>query len=410
MSHFRVRYATYNGRFEACTMLETVEFSHEPATEFPQNNGRLEKLLNHGKLPQNEDSFFLDIWTPETKETKPVLFWIHGGAFVAGSSGDKQNDAEELAKNAEIVVVSVSYRIGILGTTYLPKNGQLNCGFHDIITALEWTNKFISEFNGDRNNITIGGQSSGAWYAMAIHTSSKLQHLFKQTMLFSWPGTMKALPHKTAQEISERINKKSQNIESQQIRTILQIQKEIGHQNKKNYKFDVPLLPCIETDFISDDFFRDIANNNKRIFMQYTANECGAYIYRYPIGKHFPSWLLSFFLKQYSPEHPYKSLKNSRKETKDTYQSAVDITTKKLFHEPTQKIAQILGERCTINQFSYPTKNKRIQCCHCFDIPFIFGCFEYWKNSKIYEDCDFEQMKIESLNLQQIIKKFIHQS
>ena len=165
MAHFRVRYATYNGRFRACSMTESIVYEDGQATSFPQNLGSLEAMLHHGKLPQAEDSFFVDIWTPESEGLKPVLFWIHGGAFVSGASGDIHNNAENLSKNADIVVVNVSYRLGFLGTAYFEDIPQKNCGFHDIVTALEWTNAHIQNFRGNPENITIGGQSSGAWYA-----------------------------------------------------------------------------------------------------------------------------------------------------------------------------------------------------------------------------------------------------
>ncbi len=408
MAHFRIRYATYNGRFKACTMLDTIEYVNDSATAFPQNTGRLEKLLSHDTPPQNEDSFFLDIWTPQSGDKKPVLFWIHGGAFVAGASSDKQNDATHLANNANIIVVSVSYRLGFLGTAYFDGISQQNCGFHDIITALEWTNKHISQFNGDANNITIGGQSSGAWYAMAIHTSQKLQHLFQKTMLFSWPGTMKAISKQTSQSISNSFLAHINSIEDEPIETILEMQKAIGKENKKKYNFDVPLLPSSENEYISNNVFRDIEKIDKRLFIQYTENECGAYVYHYPIGPKTPPLIVAPFLKRYCPEQAYKNLKKDRRNTKDTYKSVVNITSEILFREPAKQIAHITGKRCILHEFSYPAGNQRTGCCHCFDIPFILGCIENWQTSKIFEGCDFEKMKQVSLQLQNTIRLFLY--
>lgn len=410
MSHFRIRYATYNGRFQPCSMVDGVEYAQNELLAFPQNAGSLEKLLNHNTPQQVEDCFFLDIWTPDTSKNRPILFWIHGGAFVAGASADNQNDATNLSKNNDIIVVSVSYRLGFLGTAYFDNIPQQNCGFHDIITALQWTNKYIHEFGGNNKDITIGGQSSGAWYAMAIHTSSRLQHLFSQTMLFSWPGTMKAVSTDVSKEISERFFKsvgKSSNYNSISIEKILASQLQIGKENKKKYQFNVPLLPSIEPEYIAADFFKELPKTNKRLFLQYTKDECGAYIYKYPIYKHFPSsFIVSFFLKRYCSNEPLKTLRKERKNTKDLYLATRNITSYNVFHQPAQEIAK-LSPLVSINEFSFKTQS-RTGCCHCFDLPFIFDNFIYWQNSPIFENCDKELVHNKINELQQIIKNFIY--
>lgn len=407
MTHYCVRYAKNKGRFQACEMLDSVEYVTTSPTAFPQNIGSLERIIKHDNLPQNEDSFFLDIWAPDTDGTKPVLFWIHGGSFVAGASGDNQNDAANLSLQADCVVVSVTYRIGLLGTCYFPDIPQQNCGFHDIITALEWTNSHISKFNGDASDITVAGQSSGAWYAMAIHTAPKLQHLFRRTMLFSWPGTMKAISKEIATKISEKFFRAVPNYETAPCEQILEAQKIIGKQNKKKYKFNVPLMPSIEDGYISDDFYRDCEKINKKIYLQYTTDECGIYIRNLPIHKNLPPLIVAPFLKRYCHEQPYKLLRKNRKSTHDTYLSVLRLTSDVLFRFPAQKIADIAKGNAELHEFSFSTPNQRIGCCHCFDLPFIFGCFDNWKHSKIFDGCDMKAMKKESILLQNRIKSFI---
>lgn len=408
MAHYCIRYAKNEGRFQACTMLETIEYVQTAPTAFPQNRGRLERIIKHDNLPQSEDSFFLDIWTPETQGKKPILFWIHGGSFVAGASGDKQNDATMLSKIADVVVVSVTYRLGLLGTSYFPDIPQKNCGFHDIVTALKWTHEHIAQFNGDTSNITIGGQSSGAWYAMAIHTASHLQNLFHKTMLFSWPGTMKAITESVATQIARKFKALVPNILSADISHILDAQHIIGKQNKRKYKFNVPLMPVIEDGYISDDFYRDCKNINKPIYLQYTDAECGIYIHNYPIKQHTPLAILVPFIKQYCPENTFKQLRTYRKMTHDSYNAVLQLTSDNLFTNPAKEIADISAPHSTINLFSFPSHDKRIQCCHCFDLPFIFGCFENWSQSIFLKDCDLSAMKKTSLQLQQSIRNFIY--
>ena len=74
MAHFRVRYATNNGRFQPCTITNDIVLSDIHPTAFPQNRGRSHNMLQHDRLPVDEDAFFVDIWTPNTDGIKPVLF------------------------------------------------------------------------------------------------------------------------------------------------------------------------------------------------------------------------------------------------------------------------------------------------------------------------------------------------
>ena len=413
MAHYCIRYARNNGRFLPCSMINGIEPCEQP-TSFPQNRGSLDKLLKHGIIAQSEDSFILNIWTPDTEGKKPVLFWIHGGAFSDGSSNDKQNDATVLASQADCVVVSVSYRLGLLGTAYFDEIPQQNCGMHDIITALEWTNTYIEKYNGDNINITIGGQSSGAWYAMALFTSSRLQHLFQKALFLSWPGTMKAQTDVVEREIYSRflmeIKKLQGNpddIANVPIDTFLKAQRVVGRKNKTKYKFNVPFLPMIEPDYVSDNLYEAIKHTTKKVWLQFTKNECGAYVYRLPISKHFPLHVLSKFILQYCPENAYAKLKANKKRTHNAYQATIDVTSDELFKNPSKTLAESLQERAELHEFDFPAVNPKTQCCHCFDIPFVFGCFDAWKESKILIGNDFETMKKESLKLQAKIKRFM---
>ncbi|MCQ2608637.1 MAG: carboxylesterase family protein [Bacteroidales bacterium] len=413
MAHFRIRYATYNGVFQPCTIKNDISDIHCHKCEFPQTQGSLEKLLLHGKNEANEDSFFLDIWTPDTEGEKPVLFWIHGGAFTNGSSCDPQNDAENLSRNADIIVVSPSYRLGILGTAYYQGIPQQNCGFHDIITALEWTNNNIEKFSGNPHNITIGGQSSGAWYAMAIHTAPRLQHLFKKTILFSWPGSMKAIEPTVAEKIynsfileAEKIGKTTYKTCAEiPIDILLYAQKKIGHRNKKKYNFFVPFIPTIEESYISNNFYEACTTSSKKLHLQFTKDECAAYTYKYPIRNGIPAFILKFFLKKYDPTISRAKIKNSLKHTKDVYQTVVEITSDAVFKNPARQIAKTTN--ATISEFAFPTPKNKTLCCHCFDIVFIFGCFDAWSQSAIFQGCDKQEMKKKSAELQTEIMNFI---
>ena len=118
--------------------------------------------------PTSEDCLFLNVWTadPDARAKKPVMVYIHGGAYSNGSVTDPLNDGQALAARGDVVVVTVNHRLNALGYLYLarldprfPDSG--NAGQLDLIVALQWVQRNIASFGGDPANITVFGQSGG---------------------------------------------------------------------------------------------------------------------------------------------------------------------------------------------------------------------------------------------------------
>ncbi|HVH85442.1 MAG TPA: carboxylesterase family protein, partial [Terriglobales bacterium] len=116
----------------------------------------------------SEDCLTLNIWT-QAADTKvrPVMVFIHGGALVGGSARNTWYDGTTLAKRGDVVVVTIQYRLGVLGFLELAKFGGKdfaksgNAGYLDQVAALEWVQRNISSFGGDPKNVTIFGESAG---------------------------------------------------------------------------------------------------------------------------------------------------------------------------------------------------------------------------------------------------------
>ncbi|HMX28331.1 MAG TPA: carboxylesterase family protein, partial [Blastocatellia bacterium] len=116
-----------------------------------------------------EDCLLVNVWTPGVNDNKkrPVMVWIHGGGFTAGSGQElKSYDGENLSKRGDVVVVSLNHRLGVLGFLNLAEFGERyaksgNVGQLDLVAALEWVRDNIGNFGGDAGNVTIFGQSGG---------------------------------------------------------------------------------------------------------------------------------------------------------------------------------------------------------------------------------------------------------
>jgi para-nitrobenzyl esterase len=127
----------------------------------------------------SEDCLYINVWTPAAKggEKLPVMFWIHGGGFQAGSASEPRQDGEQLARKG-VVVVSANHRLGVFGflahaelTRESGRNASGNYGLLDQIAALQWVRNNIGAFGGDPGNVTIFGESAGSFAVSALVAS-----------------------------------------------------------------------------------------------------------------------------------------------------------------------------------------------------------------------------------------------
>jgi para-nitrobenzyl esterase len=138
----------------------------------------------------SEDCLYLNVWTPAGAEREhlPVMVWIYGGGFVAGSASEPRQDGENLARK-DVVVVSFNYRLGVFGffaNAELAKesghNASGNYGLLDQVAALEWVHRNIAAFGGDPGQVTIFGESAGSFSVSALMASPLAQGLFERAM------------------------------------------------------------------------------------------------------------------------------------------------------------------------------------------------------------------------------------
>ncbi|MFF4778655.1 carboxylesterase/lipase family protein [Microtetraspora fusca] len=161
-----------------------------PGDIAPQSPSRLEGVMGAAApLPQSEDCLRLTVTTPDPRPSaaRPVLVWMHGGAYLTGSGEWNLYDAERLSAEGDIVVVSVAYRLGALGYLCVPGLSDGNLGLLDQIAALGWVHDSIAAFGGDPGRVTVAGQSAGAHSAAAMLGIDDASRLFGRAVLQSAP-------------------------------------------------------------------------------------------------------------------------------------------------------------------------------------------------------------------------------
>ncbi len=131
----------------------------------------------------SEDCLYLNVFTPRAGGVgaKPVLFWVHGGGFTAGSASQDLYDGGPLVTRGDVVVVTINYRLGAFG--YLSLDGvDSNIGQRDQIAALEWVSDNIESFGGDPENVTIFGESAGGMAVTALLAMPAARGLFRRAI------------------------------------------------------------------------------------------------------------------------------------------------------------------------------------------------------------------------------------
>jgi para-nitrobenzyl esterase len=141
---------------------------------------------------QGEDCLRINVWTPSANGNKrPVMVWLHGGGFSAGSGQElKSYDGENLARRGNVVVVSLNHRLNVLGHLNLVQYGDryassANLGMLDIVAALEWVRDYIEGFGGDPSAVTVFGQSGGGGKVGALMGMPAASGLFHRAIVES---------------------------------------------------------------------------------------------------------------------------------------------------------------------------------------------------------------------------------
>lgn len=283
-----------------------------------------------------------------------------GGGAIPWYSG------EALAREMGIVVVSVSYRLGVLGNLYLPEIADTNLSVHDVNRALIWVHDNIRYFGGDPDNITIAGQSAGAWYAVVMMGNPALNGLYRRAELFSFNGGTAPYLKAEAAEMAAKLLGKLETGDpgelcSRPVQDILAAQKIAVNRPER---LNIPFLPVIDECTIFPDYIRQAALNAD------------------------PS--VEIFCGTVSHEStPFVAFREG--ETEEQYLARVRQNTEIAFVNDTELLLRYLGNAghdVYRYEFAYESEMPHVHACHCFDIPFLFRNFDKWAGAPFLENRD----------------------
>ena len=390
-----VPYASDRGRFRISGKAPEWTGVYDATSSgpvFPQAKGRLSYVMGNTEEEnyQSESAFSVNIWTPGTNGNakRPVLFWMHGGAFMTGGGAIPWYSGEKLAAECGIVVVNVSYRLGVLGNLYLPEIADTNLSVNDVNQALIWVHENISYFGGDPENITIAGQSAGAWYAVCMMGNPKLNGLYRRAGLFSFNGGTAPYTEQEASKMTATLLDKlnladpaqQANLLNLPAEEILAAQKLAVNQPER---LNIPFLPVIDGETIYEDYISQAAQQadpSIDIFCGTVAHESTPFVAR----------------KENEAEDEY--LQRVKENTDIAFENDTDLLLEKMLEK---------GHLVYRYRFSFESAMPHIHACHCFDIPFLLRNFDRWEGAPFLQGIDMEAAKAVSDQYSRAFVKFM---
>ena len=217
--------------------------------------------------PQGEDCLSLNIWASSDTEPgarKPVMVWLHGGAYVLGSSGQALYDGRRLAGSGDVVIVTLNYRLGALGFLDLSsfntprRRFDSNIGLRDVLAALHWVRDNVAAFGGDPQRVTLFGESAGAGIVTTLLATPSANGLFANAIAQSSPATSvydRGRGRRVAEHILDKLGidpSDADRLDRAPIAAILAASKEVFDEVPVRNPGTLAFVPIVDGDLLTD--------------------------------------------------------------------------------------------------------------------------------------------------------------
>ncbi|WP_158885160.1 carboxylesterase/lipase family protein [Amycolatopsis anabasis] len=338
-----------------------------PGPIAPQPVSRLERVTGPQQpMAQAEDCLTVNVWTPDpVSGPRPVLVFVHGGGFLTGSGGLEWYHGAELARRGGLTVVTINYRLGVLGFGYFAgltdDLGEGNLGLLDVREALRWVRANIAAFGGDQADITVAGQSGGALSILALLSGSSGRGLFRRAVLQSIPGGMRPWRPERATEIATHFLRvlgvppgRAGLLRTLPTADLLAAQEKVAREVRGGPRdFAPPFQLVADGELVAEDPVGAVgarAADGVRILLGFTRDEAAAFL---PGAE------------------------------------GVAELTDDMVRRPTLRLAEALAEHgnpAWLYQFDWSPAGSPFGACHCIELPFVFGNPHAWRNAPMLGD------------------------
>lgn len=375
-TYYHIRYARAE-RFEEPELVPFDEsiINDSTVVSCPQNKFRLGFIMGDGEqTTQDEDCHFLSICTPSREGKRPVLVWINGGAYIAGCGGESAYDGTALAEEGDIVVVSVTYRLGVFGYLYNPDGEPRNLGLKDQMAALRWVHENISRFGGDPDRVTLAGQSAGG-HSVASLISYCKEPYFRKAVIQSAPLGFQFGEQYLKKQYRDFLDLLGKPVAEATTTEMLIIQKRLIEASGKSMCFS-PYVPALGNEIACPS-----------------------------VEKVLITW-------QKDDASPFVAM---RLKHESCFGGAIDrlatrLSTWFVFKTMNRRYASFLkrnGIEVHTHELSWRPDGYRFGACHCLELSLLFGSWERWKGAGMLGQTDEAEWKKHSQELRKQWLQFI---
>lgn len=377
--------------------LSSIIISPEKTPVCPQALSPLvEKMIGATPIESfepDESTQYLSVTRPEIvseNEKLPVVVWIHGGSHEIGCGDLATADPAEWVKEQHIIVVTVSYRLGLFGFLGGDEKRPANLGLLDIIEALKWIKKYIADLGGDENNMTLLGQSSGGDAIAHLMISEGVENLFQRLIIQSAPL---GLRHKR-QKMSAEFLKKTEVLKDET--DVLKMMEEYKTFVPSVIKYGLKAAMPFGTQY---GFF-PLCKEEESVEMW----KKNARKYDVLIGLNNDE--TAFYLKTSEALNKYFGKGLGLKIMDKT----VEKTTEFIYGAPAKQFAENLadaGGNVYLFRIHSKLKDNHIGAPHCIDLPLIFGNEAAWKSSELLKNIPWNRIHENGKKLRALWAEFV---
>lgn len=346
--------------------------------------------------PMAEDCLYLNIWKPAQLEGKaPVLVFIHGGGLTTGSPFYESYDGESMAKHG-IIQVNIAYRLGVFG--YLatqelieesPNHTTGNYGLLDQIKALQWIYDNIESFGGDRNNITIAGESAGSSSVSALCSSPLAKGLFQRAIGESSSVVIQTPPH-TFRSMQKSLKTGDKIMQEFNVTTMDELRKiPASHLIDSKYVNDCMTVDGYALTEYPWQTYLKKNNNEKALLNGFNKEEAFVFTFFSKLNKNNYSDVLRLTFGDFTDEVTQIYPPLNRKEAKKQYNK---IFTSFAFAYPHHTWSSILRESDTpVWEYYFTKDNGGIGSYHSGELIYAYGNVP--DNDRNYNETDYNLEK-----------------
>lgn len=385
---------------------------------FAQLPSRLEAVTGPGGRlnPQSRDAFFLNVWTPQAAKRLPVLVFVHGGAWASGGGAMRWYRGQRLAAEG-MVVVTLNYRLGpdghLAGESAEGSQAAAHQPLGDLVLALRWVREHIGALGGDPDQVTLAGQSAGAWYAWALASLPMAAGLLRQVALLS-------IPHISPWTAAYRTDFTQRTLALAQeaatpapcqalLHAGVQVLAQAPRTPGAMPAMYLPTLTPQQAQLLADADSAAQHMHAAAMYVRTTQHEMSAFLP--PEARTVAGARALLHAMRLRPGAEHAPRLNAPSHWPRCYAEAVGLSSWLAFGQFAHQIAQAAarqGRTVVVRDFAAQASTPYMGAVHCMDLPFQFGNFDDWADAPILADCQRTAFELLSATVRADLAAFVH--